>query len=90
MGISGSLLVRFKLHHCPSSRCLPHCCQFDGAFTQHSFPSLDVPLPMSNSLSRSFAECTDRSPATDGLIARGGEEEEDKKEEDSEDEGYSE
>jgi hypothetical protein len=54
-------------------------------------------LPMSNSLSRWFAECTDRLPATDGLIARGGEEddedeEEDKKEkeEDSEDEGYSE
>jgi len=52
---------------------------------------------MSNSLSRWFAECTDRLLATNGLIARGGEEddedeEEDKKEEeeDSEDEGYSE
>jgi hypothetical protein len=57
---------------------------------------LGVPLPMSNSLSGWFAECTDRLPATDGLTARGGEEddedeeEEDKKEEDSEDEGYSE
>jgi hypothetical protein len=52
---------------------------------------------MSNSLSRWFAECTDRLLATNGLIARGEEEddedeeeEEDKKEEDSEDEGYSE
>jgi hypothetical protein len=31
---------------------------------------------MSNSLSRSFAECTDRLLATDGLIARGEEEDE--------------